>query len=200
MDSAGWDERYAATELVWSAEPNRFVVAAAEQLPRGRALDLAAGEGRNAIWLAEQGWSVTAVDFSPVAIDKGRQIAARRGVTVEWAVADVRTYRPEPGGFDAVFVVYLHLAPSERGTVLANASRALAPGGTLIVIGHDVDNLSHGVGGPQDPTVLYRAEDIVAQAPELEVLRAGRMPRPVQTEDGARDAIDTVVWLRKPGA
>ena len=83
MDEAGWDERYAAAELIWTAEPNRFVVAELTGLPPGRALDLGAGEGRNAIWLAEQGWDVTAVDFSAVGLDKGRAVAARRGVRIQ---------------------------------------------------------------------------------------------------------------------
>src|SRR5690606_39971361 len=92
MDSKAWDERYRATGLVWGAGPNRFVVEQTEGLAHGRALDLAAGEGRNAVWLAERGWRVTAVDFSPVAVERGRRIAAERGADVEWAAADVRAY------------------------------------------------------------------------------------------------------------
>ncbi|MFC7739793.1 class I SAM-dependent methyltransferase [Nocardiopsis composta] len=96
MDSKAWDERYRATGLVWGAGPNRFVVEQTEGLAPGRALDLAAGEGRNAVWLAERGWRVTAVDFSPVAVERGRRIAAERGADVEWAAADVRAYTPNP--------------------------------------------------------------------------------------------------------
>ena len=74
MDAAAWDERYAATALVWSAGPNQFVESELASLPPGRALDLACGEGRNARWLAERGWQVTAIDWSEVAVDKGRQV------------------------------------------------------------------------------------------------------------------------------
>ena len=93
MDARAWDERYAATELVWSAGPNQFVESELKDLRPGRALDLAAGEGRNAIWLAEQGWEVTAVDFSLVGLDKGRAALAQRpggrDLHVEWVHADV---------------------------------------------------------------------------------------------------------------
>src|SRR5690348_14293140 len=104
MDRAEWDRRYAGTELVWTAEPNRFVVQEVAGLPPGRALDLAAGEGRNAVWLAERGWAVTAVDFSAVGLDKARRLAAERGVEAGWVVADVLEYVPEPGAYDLVLI------------------------------------------------------------------------------------------------
>ncbi len=198
MDSAAWDARYAAQELVWSAEPNRFVVEELADLPPGRALDVAAGEGRNAIWLAARGWRVTAVDFSRVAVEKGRRIAAARGVEVEWLVADVRTYRPPAGGFDAVLVAYLHLVPDELAPVLRTAAAAVAPGGTMLVVGHDLSNLTEGVGGPQDPRLLYTVEGVVANLPGLRVVRAERARRPVPDEP--RDALDTVVRAVRPAA
>jgi SAM-dependent methyltransferase len=154
MDRTEWDARYAAaSELVWTAQPNRFVVEELVGLPPGRALALAAGEGRNAVWLAGRGWRVTAVDFSQVALARGRQLANERGVEVTWVVADVRSYEPSPGGYDAVLEAYLHLPAGGMAGVLAHAAAALAPGGTLLVVGHDRANLSGGVGGPQDPTV-----------------------------------------------
>src|ERR1700754_3536553 len=100
MDADAWDERYAATELVWSAGPNRFVEEECADLQPGRALDLAAGEGRNALWLAERGWSATAVDFSAVALDRARSLAGQRlgehAGTVTLIRADVRDYVPRP--------------------------------------------------------------------------------------------------------
>ena len=99
MDSAGWDTRYRASDLVWGGEPNRFV-AEFTGTPPGRALDLGAGEGRNAIWLAGLGWQVTAVDFFAVAMDRARRLAERQGVTVDWVVADLRDYQPAPGASD----------------------------------------------------------------------------------------------------
>ena len=89
MDAEAWDERYADSELVWSVEPNQFVAAECADLPPGRALDLAAGEGRNSIWLARRGWDVTAVDFSQAGLDKGRRLAGE--LEIEWVCADVVT-------------------------------------------------------------------------------------------------------------
>jgi SAM-dependent methyltransferase len=200
MDAAGWDRRYAASELVWSAGPNRFVAAELAGLPPGRALDLAAGEGRNALWLAGRGWSVTAVDFSSVALDKGRRIAERDGLTVHWVHADLLDYQLTPAGFDAVLIAYLHLPPAELGTVLRSAARAVAPGGVLLVVGHDLRNLTEGVGGPSDPTLLYTPELLVAHLDGLRVERAGRVHRPVDDDPDARVAIDTLVRASRPPA
>ena len=193
MDSSAWDARYADTELLWTAEPNRFVVQELADLPGGRALDLAAGEGRNAVWLAEQGWRVTAVDFSAVAVGKGRRLAASRGVAVEWLVADLLDYRPRAATFDLVLVAYLHLPPAQRRTVLAAAVDALAPGGLVLVVGHDVSNLTEGVGGPRDPDLLYEPATIAAELAGLRIVRDGRVLRPVSTSDGDRTAVDTLV-------
>ncbi|OLB82676.1 MAG: methyltransferase [Actinobacteria bacterium 13_2_20CM_2_71_6] len=198
MDAAEWDQRYAGTELVWSAEPNRFVAAELADLPPGRALDLAAGEGRNAIWLAARGWRAVAVDFSAVAIDKGRRIAERAGIEVDWGVADVLAYRPEAASFDAVLIAYLHIPPADFRTVLDRARTALAPGGVLLVIGHDLTNITDGVGGPQHPELLYTPEAITAHLDGLHVDRAERARRPVAGDAGTKDAIDTVVRAHRP--
>ncbi len=95
MDATGWDERYAASGLVWSSGPNRTVADEVGGLTAGTALDLGAGEGRNALWLAEQGWTVTAVDFSAVGLDKARAIARQRRLQLTTAVADVTRYHPK---------------------------------------------------------------------------------------------------------
>ncbi|MEH0935500.1 class I SAM-dependent methyltransferase [Micromonospora psammae] len=200
MDSDDWDARYAGSaELVWTAEPNRFVVAAAADLSPGDALDLAAGEGRNAVWLAERGWRVTAVDFSPVAVERGRQLAGRRGVPVRWQVADVTATAPEPDRYDLVVVAYLHLPPADLATVLAGTRRALRPGGTAVVVGHDRANLDAGTGGPRDPAILLTPEAVVAGLTGLRVDRAETARRPVAVAGGTVDALDTVVVARRPG-
>jgi SAM-dependent methyltransferase len=194
MRSEDWDRRYAEKELVWSAGPNRFLAAEAADLTPGRALDLACGEGRNALWLAERGWQVTAVDFSRVAVEKGRRIAAERGVDVEFVVADLLEYEPAAAAYDLTIVFYLQLAADELSTVLARAAAALAPGGTFLLVGHDLRNLTEGHGGPQDASVLYTPEDVVASLGDLEVERAEPVERPV---DGAV-AIDALVRARRP--
>jgi SAM-dependent methyltransferase len=200
MDSGDWDSRYAAsTELMWSAEPNRFVVDELAGLPAGRALDLAAGEGRNAIWLAQRGWRVTAVDFSAVAIGRGTELAVQRGIELTWTVADLRRYAPPPAAFDAVLVVYLHIPADDRATVLRRAADALAPGGTLLIVGHDRENLTRGVGGPQVPALLYTPEEIAAELGGLLVERAETARRPVSHEGRMVEALDTVVVARRSG-
>jgi SAM-dependent methyltransferase len=184
MDREGWNKRYAEKELVWSAGPNQFVAAEVDGLPAGRALDVAAGEGRNAIWLAERGWCVTAVDFSEVALDKARRLAQRRGVEVESVVADLLHYHPEPEAYDLVLMCYLQVPEDARRAIMGRARRAVAPGGTFLYVGHDRSNLEHGVGGPQDPTVLYTPEDVVADLPGFEILKARVVERRVEPEPG----------------
>ncbi len=180
MDASGWDERYAATELVWSAGPNEFVEQELADPPPGRALDLACGEGRNARWLARRGWEVTAMDFSTVAVEKGRS----RDADVDWQVGDALTAQL-PRDLDLVLIAYLQIPAQERTAVLRRAFEAVRPGGRLLVVGHDSTNLTQGTGGPQDAAVLYSAEDVLGDLPdvELEVVRAGRVARTVTGTD-----------------
>ena len=189
-----WNARYARKELIWTAEPNRLFAAEVGALEPGRALDLACGEGRNAVWLAERGWRVTAVDFSDVALGKGARLAESRGVEVEWVVADVLGYEPEPRGFDLVAVLYLQLPNDELVLALRHAADAVAPGGTLFVLGHDATNLEDGYGGPRDVAVLFTPEDVVAAVGGLAVERAEKVERVVALPEGATaTAIDALV-------
>lgn len=196
MSSQQWDERYSGTEFEWTTRPNQFVAAELADLPPGRALDLAAGEGRNTVWLAERGWRVTAVDFSRVGLNKGRRLSAARRVDqarVEWIVADLRDYQPERDAYDLVLITYLQVSPEVRAAVLTRAAAALAPGGTMFIVGHDVTNLTDGVGGPQDPDVLYTPEAVRAELAGLRILRAERVLRTVERDGGRATAIDTLV-------
>ncbi|GAA4882010.1 class I SAM-dependent methyltransferase [Kitasatospora terrestris] len=204
MDSSAWDTRYRSSELVWGTEPNRWVAAETADLPPGRALDLAAGEGRNSLWLAARGWRVTAVDFSPVALGRARALAAalpaEAGARVELVEADVLRYEPEAAGYDLVLIAYLQLPAGQFASVLVRAAGAVAPGGTLLVVGHDSTNLAGGVGGPQDPAVLYRLPEILATlaGSGLTAVRAERVRRPATRPDGTPgEAIDTLVRLRR---
>ncbi|MDZ7676192.1 MAG: class I SAM-dependent methyltransferase [Acidimicrobiales bacterium] len=196
MDADAWDDRYRATELVWSASPNQFVADRVAGITPGRALDVACGEGRNAIWLAEHGWDVLGIDFSPVAIDKARQIAERRadGITgtIDFRVGDVS----ELGGgdsFDLVLVVYLHLPEDEMRAVLADCAGITRAGGTLLVLGHHVENLDRGHGGPPDRSVLHDPAVIADALPMLDIVEAGEVSRTVETDEGERTAIDSLV-------
>ena len=197
LTSEEWNDRYATAELIWGAEPNQFLVREVAELRPGTALDLATGEGRNAIWLARQGWRVTGLDFSAVALDKAREIATDLGVAVDWVHADVVGYQPEPAGFDLVTILYLHLERPERRQVLAAASAAVAPGGTLLIVGHDLENLTRGHGGPQDPARLWVADEAMEELVGLVVEQAGQVVRLVETDAGTVEAIDTLIRARR---
>lgn len=198
-----WDERYSKADLVWSAGPNAIVEQMCADLPPGRAVDLAAGEGRNALWLAERGWQAHAVDFSGVGLDRARTIAAERlgddadRLTTE--VADLSTWEPPAAGFDLVVVAYLQVPAHLRTPMLAAAARAVAPGGRLLVIAHHPANIERGVGGPPDPAVNYTPEDVLTDidGSGLIIDSAAETTRPVATPEGERHAIDTVVWARR---
>lgn len=199
MDAEAWDQRYAAAALVWSAEPNRFVAQECADLAPGRAVDLAAGEGRNAIWLAGRGWRVTAVDFSAVALEKGARLTeAATGSTagqLDWVVGDATQWRsPEP--VDLVVVAYLQLPAEQRRAAVRNAVGSLRPGGTLVLVAHDSTNLTEGTGGPQDPAVLMTAEDVLADLAglEVDVVRAGRVPREVARGDDHGGEASATAW------
>ncbi|KAF0959571.1 class I SAM-dependent methyltransferase [Rhodococcus sp. T7] len=198
MDAAAWDERYSQSELVWGAPPNAVVVEQVTALPRGRALDLACGEGRNAHWLATRGWEVTGLDYSAVALDKARRVAAEAPRSVrerlDYRVADV-TESDLGGEYDLVLMIYLHLAPEERLQVVNRAISALKPDGILMILGHDAVNLSQGVGGPQDIEILYTPDDLVAVLDgRVSVDVAERRFR--ETEAGT--AIDALVVAHRP--
>ena len=185
-----WDARHAAHEPIESLEPNPTLIAEIGSRPPGRALDLGAGDGRNAVWLASQGWHVTAVDFSRVALDRGRAQAIARGVHVDWVLADLLDWSPGGDRYDLVTLFFIHLPPTERRGVYARAAEAVASGGTLLVVGHDRTNLEDGVGGPQDPEVLLTPLEVASDLAGFRVDRAETMRRP--GPDG-RGPIDTIV-------
>jgi SAM-dependent methyltransferase len=197
-EQASWDERYSGPDLVWGAGPNRFVTDEVTALPAGRAVDLGTGEGRNAIWLAGRGWKVTAVDFSAAGLARAARLADERAVSVDWVQADLVDYQPAPGGYDLVLIAYIHLPPAGLARLFRAAATAVAPGGTLLVIGHDRDNITRGHGGPQDSDRLYTPAAVTAELDGLAVRRAGQVMRPVTTPEGERTAIDTLVRAERP--
>jgi SAM-dependent methyltransferase len=201
MDARGWDERYAGREYVWDVAPNRFVEEHIADLTPGTAIDLAAGEGRNAVWLARQGWDVIAVDFSQVGLEKARRLAQEHGVEdrVRTTQADALTYVPlQP--VDLVVVAYLQLSPEPRRTILEHAASWLRPGGTLLVVAHDRSNVEHGHGGPSDPAHCYEVDSTVAALGGLEVTLAGIVERHVESETGSATALDTLVIATRQAA
>jgi SAM-dependent methyltransferase len=193
VQASDWDQRY-SEKRQWTLEPNGVVASLLADLSPGSAVDLAAGEGRHALWLAARGWHVTAVDFSSVGLDRGRAQPGAGAVT--WVAGDVREWTADPSSVDLVLVAYLHLPTDESTDLLTRAVSWLRPGGRMLVLGHDVDNLTRGVGGPQEPSILHSVDRLAPVAALLDVDRLEQLQR--QTPDGA--AVDTLLWGRRPTA
>lgn len=193
---AMWDERHASRDPIESHDPDPTLVGVAGGLAPARALDLGTGDGRNAVWLARCGWQVTAADFSGVALERAAGRAAAEGVAVDWRLADLLAWQPDAAAYDLVLLMFIHLPAPERTRVYEAAMAAVAPGGTLLVVGHDRSNLVDGVGGPQDPDVLFTPSDVVAMLPaDFAVVRAETTRR----GEGERVPIDAVVVARRHG-
>lgn len=193
-----WDERHRAGDFEGRGA-NPTLVAAVRGLGRGtgRALEIASGSGTNAVFLAGEGWRVTAVDWSPVGIGHGREKAGTAGVEVEWLERNLFQWRPPERAFDLVVIVYLHLPSGEREPVYSAAAAAVAPGGRLMVIGHDRANATEpGVEGPS-PDRLFSADEVgralLAADPELVVERAEALRR----DPPGRAPIDALLVVRR---
>ena len=204
MDRHGWDERYAASERTFPLEPNRLVAEEVAGLRPGRALDLAAGAGRHAVWLAAGGWDVVAVDHSIVGVRRARARARAEGRRVAFAVADVHRLRFPPRRFDLVLAAFFHPRPPDRAALYRAVAQALAPGGTLLLVSYDLANLTEGSGGPRDPDLLLQpirlADELRALG--LEVGRADSVTLGVPGPDGADVAevkvVDAVIRATAP--
>ncbi|HEV3498627.1 MAG TPA: class I SAM-dependent methyltransferase [Actinomycetes bacterium] len=186
MDRQQWNERYAAQPTLWNVDPAPFLGGELGDRAPGRALDLGAGEGRTALWLAEHGWTVTAVDFSDVALDRARDRAEAAGLSgaLEWVCADLVDFDPTGAAYDLVLMMFVHLRPPERRRLLQRSAAVLAPGGLVLVAGYDRTN-PESAGGPRDPEILFTPEGLVADLEGLRIERAERVQ--------VADAVDTVV-------
>jgi len=163
-----WDERYGADGYVYGTAPSRWLVVQAHRLPAGgRILSLGEGEGRNAVWLAQRGFSVVAVDGSAVGLAKAGRLAAARGVAVETVHADLTRYRPEPGAFDALLLAYVHLPPPEREQVHAAGAVALRAGGLVVLEAFTPRQLAFASGGPRSAELLYEPAALRADFPGI---------------------------------
>lgn len=194
---AFWDERFAdADGSLYGNRPNPIVKAVAKHLDPGDALDLGCGDGRNAVWLAESGWSVTGVDVSPVGLRYARRRAAMSEVEIETVEADLRFWRPVPESADLVLLSFVHLPQPQRGELHRRAAQALRPGGRLLLVAHARQNLTDGVGGPQDEAVLPDVEEVVAELRELLIDRCQLIARPIGQIE--QYALDLVALARRP--
>ncbi len=188
-----WNERYASAPRLFNAEPDETLVELAGSLPPGRAIDLGAGEGRNALWLARKKWQVTAVDLSEVALGRLAAEAAEEGLDVDTVVGDVLEHLGRGGLYDLVVLAFIQWIPEERDKLLAAASAAVAPGGHLFLIGHHIASL--GKGGPPQPERLYTEESLKDAFPGLKLLRLDRQER--AAGDIGLPMVDIVAWAER---
>ncbi|WP_427006921.1 class I SAM-dependent methyltransferase [Pseudarthrobacter sp. H2] len=198
-DAAAWNRWYTESDRSW-APASSSVRDALNGLAPGRALDLGAGDGRNAVWLAGRGWHVTAMDFSAAALDIGRERAFAEGVTalIGWSVADVTTCTPAPGSLDLVLAAFLRLPGTDFEHIIARTAPALAPGGIFLYIGHDPADPREGTAGTRDPAVLHDSTEVAVWARKsgLQVESAETRSRPVP--GARRPALDCVVLASSP--
>lgn len=171
-----WNERYAEDGFAYGSEPNDFLrEALTERWPasaatEGRALCLAEGEGRNAVWLAQRGWDVHAVDLSPVGLAKAERLAASRGVRVQTQVADLATLELEDDRYTLIVSIWAHVPPALRRRVHRAVVRALAPGGVFVLEAYAPANVGRGVGGPQDPALCMGRVELEAELSGLTIV------------------------------
>lgn len=163
FDRGFWEELYGSQTSLWTGRPNPQLVTEAADLRPGRALDAGCGEGGDALWLAASGWQVTAVDFSATALARGAKEAAAQGLDerISWQQADLTSWSPEDQ-FDLVSAQFMHLPTPERTALFARLAAAVAPGGTLLIVGHHPSDLEAGVPRPQVPDLFFTAESIAA--------------------------------------
>lgn len=197
-EAAEWDERYGAAERVWSGEPNGALVREVAGLPPGRVLDVGCGEGADAVWLASQGWEVTALDVSQVALDRARAHAVAVGARVTWVQGGLLDTELPVEAFDLVSVQY----PALRRTAADDAERALiravAPGGTLLIVHHDTSDRTAALEHGLDPDDWVLPRDVARLlGPEWEVEVDELRERTVSGGAGAHHTHDVVLRARR---
>jgi len=167
-----WEERFAIDEYLFGESPNGYLASKASLLPRdGRALSIADGEGRNSVWLAEQGLTVDAFDFSPTGVAKAQRLARKRGAHVHFAVSEMFDWNWTPSAYDLVAAIFIQfLTPAERERVFSLVKRTLKPGGLFVLQGYRLEQLNYGTGGPPEPDQLYTESMIRAALQDMDIV------------------------------
>ncbi|MFI5912113.1 class I SAM-dependent methyltransferase [Dactylosporangium sp. NPDC051541] len=193
MDAQEWDARYRAQDRLFSGNPNGVLITEVTDRPPGRALDVGCGEGGDALWLAGNGWQVTAVDIAPTALR--RAAAADPSARVRWTEADLSRTRPEPAAYDLVNVQYFPLAVTPDHAALRGLLDAVAPGGLLLYVGHDLADLAK-----PPPTTYYQPADVAKLLGDgWTVLTDETRPRTAPAPPGTHHRHDTVLFARRTG-
>jgi SAM-dependent methyltransferase len=203
FEQSPWEERYGGPTAVWSGRPNHWLVAEAGGLRPGTALDAGSGEGGDALWLASRGWQVTAVDFAATALERGARAAAAAGLAarIDWVHADLTSWTP-PERYDLVSAQFFHLPPPERTAVFGTLAAAVAPGGTLLLVGHDVSDLESEAHRPHAPERFFTAAEVATSLDpaEWEVVTAATRRRPALDHEAEHHGVtvaDTVLVARR---
>jgi len=204
-----WDDRYQSADRLWSGNPNAQLVAQASDLTPGLALDVGCGEGADAIWLAERGWQVNAVDVSAVALERAAQHAATHGDEVAgritWRREDMYSFDPGARSFDLVSAQFMYLPSQAFAVMLARLAAAVRPGGTLLVVGHHPDDMH--ARGAMVADMAWTADQLAAalDAAEWEIVAAAAIERPptelqaAGPDEPPMTAKDTVLKARRRG-
>jgi thioredoxin reductase/SAM-dependent methyltransferase len=203
FEEDAWEERYRTKPAVWSGRPNPQLVAEATGLIPGRALDVGCGEGADAVWLAERGWRVTAVDIAPTALQRaaahaataGAQIAAR----IEWTHADLRHQAPAAGAYDLVSAQFMHLPGDARRDLFARLAAAVVPGGTLLIVGHHPSDLQTTAHRMHFPDMMFTGEQVASSLDPSgwQVLAAEARPRVAVDPDGRDITVHDAVLVAR---
>jgi len=200
FDEGFWNERYRSSPQVWSGNPNPQLVAEVAGRSPGRVLDVGCGEGADAIWLAQHGWTVVATDISSVAVERGEQHARdtdpAAAARIEWRQADLLALPPEPGSFDLVSAQFMQLPPEPRARLFASLAASVRAGGTLLVVGHHPSDLGTGVARPPMPELFYSSDEVAGLLDDswtVEVSEA--RPRSASTPDGVEVTIHDAVLV-----
>ena len=206
LDANFWDDKYRASDAVWSGEPNEQLIAESSDLPPGIALDVGCGEGADAIWLAQHGWRVTASDISAVALERGRAQAAHLGEDVarriEWLRADLLAWEPPAGTYDLVSAHFMHFASPQREIAFRRLAGAVKPNGTLLIVAHHPSDLQTTAKRWPMPEYFYTAHDVAASlAPQnWDILVEESRPRRIADPNGDIITIhDAILRARRRG-
>ncbi|RMI27483.1 MAG: class I SAM-dependent methyltransferase [Calditrichaeota bacterium] len=163
-----WNQRYSEPEYAYGTEPNAFFKSILDTLPPGRLLLPAEGQGRNGVYAATRGWQVDAFDYSEVAREKALALARERGVSIHYDLAEVESFSVPPRTYDAIGLIYVHLPPEVRTAFHRRLVEGLQPGGKIILECFSKEQLRFNSGGPRDPRLLYRLDDLREDFQELQ--------------------------------
>jgi len=198
LEQDAWEDRYRAQTSLWSGRPNAQLVAEAADLPPGRALDVGCGEGADAIWLAERGWQVTAVDIATVALERAAAHGAHVADRITWTHADLRVTSPDAGAYDLVTAQYMHLPGDMRREMYVRLAAAVAPGGTLLIVGHHPIHLRSHDHPRVSADMMFTSAEIAGELDPAVWQVIVAEDRTLSTVDGD-DRHDAVVVARRAG-